>query len=211
MDSITNKKEKALQIISELKKLLPEVKSALNYSNNWEFLVAVILSAQTTDKQVNKVTETLFQKYPNQSDYANAPLAEFEKDISSVNFYHNKAKNIVATAKIVNERYNGEIPESMEELLSLPGVGRKTANVIIGNIFGKPQGIAVDTHVRRLTKLLGLTDNTDPAKIEKDLMEIIPKEDWTKLTHLLIEYGRKYCTARKHDHKNCPLFLHTSF
>ncbi len=205
MGTLNKKQEHVNKILSNLKDLFPNVKSALNYSNNWEFLVAVVMSAQTTDKQVNKVTEKLFKKYPKLSDYVNTNLHELEKDISSVNFYLNKAKNILATAKIISEKYLGEIPSTMEELISLPGVGRKTANVIIGNVFGKREGIAVDTHVRRLARLYGLTENEDPVKIEQDLMKIVPKEDWTKFTHLMIEYGRTYCPARKHDHINCPL------
>jgi len=205
MKSLQQHKQKAKEMIAKLKELFPNVKSALNYSNNWEFLVAVIMSAQTTDKQVNKVTEKLFKKYPKLEDYVKASLTTFDNDINSVNFHNNKAKNILATAKVIKEKYHGEIPATMEELTSLPGVGRKTANVIIGNVFGKPEGIAVDTHVRRLAKLYGLTDQTDPVKIEKDLMEVVPKEDWTKFTHLMIEYGRTYCPARKHDHSKCPL------
>lgn len=200
-----NNKEKVQKIISKLKKLFPNVKSALNYTNNWEFLVAVIMSAQTTDKQVNKVTETLFKKYPKLDDYVNVDLDTFKKDINAVNFYNNKAKNIVATAKIIKEKYKGKLPHMLSELITLPGVGRKTANVIVGNVFGKPEGIAVDTHVRRLSKLYGLTEHTDPKKIEQDLMKIIPKKDWTKFTHLMIEYGRTYCPARKHNHTDCPL------
>ena len=205
MKSLQQHKQKAKEMIAKLKELFPNVKSALNYSNNWEFLVAVIMSAQTTDKQVNKVTEKLFKKYPKLEDYVKASLTTFDNDINSVNFHNNKAKNILATAKVIKEKYHGEIPATMEELTSLPGVGRKTANVIIGNVFGKPEGIAVDTHVRRLAKLYGLTDQTDPVKIEKDLMEVVPKEDWTNFTHLMIEYGRTYCPARKHDHSKCPL------
>ena len=198
-------KEKGKKIILKLKALFPHVKSALNYSNNWEFLVAVIMSAQTTDKQVNKVTEKLFKKYPRLEDYVTSDLNEFKKDISAVNFFNNKAKNILATAKILHVKYKGNLPHTLSELITLPGVGRKTANVIVGNVFGKPEGIAVDTHVRRLSKLYGLTEKDTPEKIEKDLIQIIPKKDWTKFTHLMIEYGRTYCPARKHDHANCPL------
>lgn len=201
-----HKKQKVKNIIDSLKKLFPEAKTVLTYSNTFEFLVAVMLSAQTTDKQVNKVTPTLFKKYPTVADYAHAHLEEFQKDISSIGFYRNKAKNIIATAQIIHEKYHGEVPHTMEELIELPGVGRKTANVILGNAFGAPVGIAVDTHVKRLSKLLGLTSHTDPKKIEQDLMKIVPKEEWTRFTHLLIFYGRTYCTARPHDHTNCPLY-----
>jgi endonuclease-3 len=205
MKNLKQRQEKAKGMIAKLKQLFPNVKTALNYSNNWEFLVAVILSAQTTDKQVNVVTEKLFKNYPKLSDYTKTSLDQFKKDIHSVNFYNNKAKNILETAKIIQEKYKGQLPSTLNELITLPGVGRKTANVIMGNVFGKSEGIAVDTHVRRLSKLYGLTDNDDPAKIEQDLMQIVPKEDWTKFTHLMIEYGRTYCPARKHDHATCPL------
>ena len=193
------------KIIQKLKKLFPRAKIVLNYSNNWELLVAVILSAQCTDKMVNKVTEKLFRKYKTLSDYVKADPKEFEKDIRSTGFFRNKAKNILATAKIIKEKYKGEVPNTMKELLTLPGVARKTANVVLGNAYGIYEGIAVDTHVRRLSKLYGLTDENDPDKIEQDLMKIIPKKDWFKFTYLMIDYGRKYCPARRHDHKNCPL------
>jgi endonuclease-3 len=198
-------KEKALKIIKVLKRLFPTAKIALNYSNPWELLVAVVLSAQCTDKKVNEVTEKLFKKYKTLDDYIKANPREFEQDIKSTGFYKNKAKNILATARIINEKFNGRVPKTMEELLTLPGIGRKSANVILGNAYGIVEGIAVDTHVRRLAKKLGLTKNTDPDKIEKDLMQIIPKKYWFPFTYWLIEYGRKYCPARPHNHNNCPL------
>jgi endonuclease-3 len=205
MNKLKVRKEKAQKMIEKLKQLFPNAKSALNYSNNWEFLVAVMLSPQTTDKLVNKVTESLFKKYPELSDYVKTDVNEFDKYIHSVNYHHTKAKNILATAKIIQEKYHGRLPHTIAEMTEFPGVGRKIANVVVGNLFGKPEGIAVDTHVRRLSKLYGLTDSTDPKKIEQDLMEIIPPDDWTQFTHLMIEYGRTYCPARKHDHVNCPL------
>ncbi|MCS6789332.1 MAG: endonuclease III [Patescibacteria group bacterium] len=198
-------KKKVLEIIKILKKLFPNPKIALNYSNNWELFVAVVLSAQCTDKKVNEVTEKLFKKYKTLNDYVKADLKEFEKDIKSTGFYKNKAKNILNAAKIIKEKFNGQIPKTMEEILTLPGVGRKTANVILGNAYGIVLGIAVDTHVKRLSRLLGLTKNIDPNKIEKDLMEIIPKKYWFNITYWLIDYGRKYCPSRPHNHKNCPL------
>jgi endonuclease-3 len=198
-------KEKALKIIKVLKKLFPTAKIALNYSNPWELLVAVVLSAQCTDKKVNEVTKKLFKKYKTLDDYIKANPREFEQDIKSTGFYKNKAKNILATARIIKEKFNGQVPKTMEELLTLPGIGRKSANVILGNAYGIVEGIAVDTHVRRLAKKLGLTKNTDPDKIEKDLMQIIPKKYWFPFTYWLIEYGRKYCPARPHNHNNCPL------
>jgi len=204
-NNLVKKKKRALEIITELKKLFPKARIALNYSNNWELLAAVILSAQCTDKKVNEVTEKLFKKYKFLDDYAAANIKEFEQDIKSTGFYHNKAKNILASAKIVKEKFNGKIPRTMEEILILPGVARKTANVVLGNAYEVIEGIAVDTHVRRLSRLLGLTKEFNPDKIEKDLMKIIPKEEWFNFTYLLIDYGRKYCPARKHDHSDCPL------
>ncbi|MBI3273782.1 MAG: endonuclease III [Candidatus Colwellbacteria bacterium] len=177
----------------------------LNYSNNWELLVAVILSAQCTDKKVNEVTVQLFKKYRTLDDYVNANIKEFEKDVRSTGFYHNKAKNILASAKIIKEKFGGKVPAAMSELLTLPGVARKTANVVLGNAYGIVEGIAVDTHVKRLSRILGLTSETNPDKIEKDLMEIIPKNEWFDFTYRLIDYGRKYCSAKPHDHANCPL------
>ncbi len=200
-----DKKKKAAKIVAKLKELLPDSKIVLKYRNNWELLVSVILSAQCTDKMVNKVTEKLFQKYKTLDDYVNADIKEFEQDIRSTGFYHNKAKNVLAAAKVIKEKFGGKVPDTMEQLLSLPGVARKTANVVMGNAFGKVEGIAVDTHVRRLSKHLGLTTNDDPVKIEKDLMAILPQKEWFAFTYRLIDYGRAYCTARVHDHKNCPL------
>ena len=190
------RKKRAKKIIKELKKLLPNARMALNYSNNWELLVAVVLSAQCTDKMVNKVTAQLFKKYKKLDDYVRARQGEFEKDIHSTGFYRNKAKNILATAKIVKEKHGGKIPNTMEELLVLPGVARKTANVVLGNAFGVVEGVAVDTHVKRLSRRFGLTNEENPDKIEKDLMEIIPQKEWFTFTYLLIEYGRNYCSAR---------------
>lgn len=198
-------KDKAVIIVRELKKLFPNAKIVLKYSNHWELLVAVILSAQCTDRMVNIVTEKLFKKYKTLDHYVRAGLGEFEQDIRSTGFYRNKTKHILAAAKIIKERFHGKVPNTMEELLSLPGVARKTANVVLGNAFGIVEGIAVDTHVRRLSKLYGLTNHDDPKKIEQDLMKILPKNDWFKFTYLMIEYGRKYCPAKKHDHQNCPL------
>ena len=154
---------------------------------------------------VNRVTEKLFKKYKTLNDYINAVPREFEQDIKSCGFYKNKTKNILTTAKVIKAKYKDEVPNTMKDLLTLSGVARKTANVVLGNAFGIYDGIAVDTHVRRLSKLYGLTDHDNPDKIEQDLMRIIPKKDWFKFTYLMIDYGRKYCPARKHDHKNCPL------
>src|SRR3989344_3010206 len=173
-----NKKQKAEKIIEELKKLFPKTKIALNYSNPIQLFVAVVLSAQTTDKQVNIVTAKLFKKYEAIGDYVNTPLVEFEQDIKSIGLYKGKAKNIKAALEAINKQYKGKIPDSMEDLIKLPGVGRKTANVLLYNIYGKSEGIAVDTHVKRLSNLFGLSNNSNPDKIERDLMEIIPKSEW---------------------------------
>jgi endonuclease III len=203
--TIQEKKLKVKKIITKLKELFPIAETELKYSNTFEFLVAVTLSAQCTDKMVNRVTAPLFKKYSSLDDYVKADEVEFEQDIKSVTFYRNKAKNILTTARLIKEKYNGKVPQTMEELIILPGVGRKTANVILGNAFNNSVGIAVDTHVRRLSKVLGLTKHDDVVKIEKDLMKIVPREEWTDFTHLMILYGRKYCSARKHDHANCPV------
>lgn len=205
MEKLEYRKKLASKINSELKKLFPHAKIVLHYSNNWELMVAVQLSAQCTDKKVNEVTARLFKKYRKLEDYVKASQKEFEKDIRSTGFYHNKAKNILASAKIIKEKYHGKIPNTMEEILKLPGVARKTANVVLGNAYGVVEGIAVDTHVKRLSKLLGLTDETDPVKIEKDLMGILPKKEWFGFTYRLIDYGRKFCIAKNHKHEDCPL------
>ncbi len=196
--------KKALKLNAELKKIFPKSKISLKYSNPWELFVAVVLSAQTTDKKVNEVTAELFKKYKSLDDYLSADLNEFQNDIRQIGLYKTKAENILASAKIIKNRYKGKIPNNMESLLELPGVGRKTANIILGNIYGIVEGIAVDTHVRRLSQLFGLTKNSDPNKIEKDLMKILPRKDWFSFTYRMIDYGRKYCRARC-KHKNCPL------
>lgn len=196
------------KINQELKKLYPQVKIALNFSNPWELLVAVILSAQTTDKKVNEITEKLFKKYRTINDYVKANLKEFENDIKGVNYYKNKAKFILENAKIIKEKFGGKVPNKMEDLLQLKGVARKTANIVLSVAYGIFEGIAVDTHVKRLSKLLRLTKETKPEKIEEDLMAIIPKgPDWRDFPLRLIQYGREYCPAKKHNHNNCPLSL----
>lgn len=169
---------------------------SLNYNSPWELLVATMMSAQCTDERVNLVTKELFKKYKTVSDFAKADLKELEKDIHSVGFYHNKAKNIIATAKILLEKYNGEVPSKLEDLTSLAGVGRKTANVIRGNIFNDPS-IVVDTHVKRISNRLGFTKETDPEKIEFELMKVLPKDHWILYNIQIITFGREICVARK--------------
>ena len=177
----------------------------LKFGNDWELLVAVQLSAQCTDKKVNEITPALFARYRTLDDYVHADPREFERMIFQSGFYRNKTKNILAAATMVQQEFHGTIPKTMEAMLTIPGVARKTANVVLGNAHGVVEGIAVDTHVKRLSHVLGLSDETDPNKIEKDLMEMFPKKEWFHATYLLIEYGRKYCPAKKHDHTKCPL------
>jgi endonuclease-3 len=196
---LRERKRRAAKVVRALKKMFPHAKIALRYGNPWELLVAVMLSAQCTDKKVNEVTEKLFKKYRTLDDYVHADRREFERDIHSTGFYRQKAKNILAAAKIIKEKFNGKVPRTMEELLTLPGVARKTANIVLGNAYGIVEGIAVDTHVRRLSKKFGLTDHDDPVKIERDLMQILPKREWFDFTYRMIEYGRKVCPARKHN------------
>ena len=202
---LKERKKRAIAIIKELKRLFPKAKIALHYRNNWELLVSVVLSAQTTDKKVNEVTTNLFQKYKRLNDYATAKLKEFEEDIKKIGLYKTKAKNILTAANIIKEKYKGKIPKSMEELISLPGVGRKTANIILGTAYGIVEGIAVDTHVRRFSLKFDLTDSKDPNKIEKDLIKLLPKREWLSFSYLMVTYGRKVCPAREHDCKLHPL------
>lgn len=201
-----NSKEKILEIIKRLKKEYPSPKTALTFRSPFELLVATILSAQTTDVHVNKVTDGLFKKYKSFSDYASASPEAFQKDISSINFYKTKAKNIQSAAKMILEQYKSKVPGTMDELTSLPGVARKTANIILSNAYGIHEGIAVDTHVKRLSYRLGLTKNQDPFKIEKDLMAITPRNEWGTLSHLLIFHGRKICQAKRPKHEECVLY-----
>ncbi|MEK9147879.1 MAG: endonuclease III [Patescibacteria group bacterium] len=204
-DSFEMRKKRAAKIVAVLKKLFPKAKIFLNYSNNWELLVAVVLSAQCTDKKVNEVTAKLFKKYKTPNDYVKADPKEFEKDIRPTGFFRNKAKNILAAAKMVKDKFGGKIPRTMPEILKIPGVARKTANVVLGNAYGIVEGIAVDTHVRRLSIKLGLTDHNDPNKIEQDLMKLLPKSEWFSFTYRMIEYGRQICPARKHECPGHPL------
>jgi endonuclease-3 len=198
-------KTRVLKIIELLEKEHPDAKVALHYSNPLELLVATVLSAQSTDETINKVTKTLFKKYTKPEDYANADLKELEQDIRSTGFYHNKAKNLQNSAKMLVENYNSQVPKTMEELVKLPGVARKTGNIVLTNAYGVVAGVAVDTHVRRLAQRLGLSENTDPNKIERDLMSIVPKDKWMRITDLLIFHGRRVCTAKKPNCAGCVL------
>ncbi len=199
------KEEVVIEVIRRLEKVYPN-KLELNFKNPFELLIAVILAAQTTDAKVNHVTERLFKKYKTPEDYLRVPLEELQEDISSINYYRNKAKYIKGACKMIIEDYGGEVPKSVEELTRLPGVGRKTANMILYNAFGINEGIAVDTHTARVSKRLGLTEEEKPDKIEQELMQITPKEEWGKLSNLLILHGRYICTARNPKHKECVLY-----
>ncbi|MCS6957541.1 MAG: endonuclease III [Aquificaceae bacterium] len=193
------------EIILRLEKVFPN-RLELNFSNPLELLIAVILSAQTTDKKVNELTESLFKKYKRCEDYLRVPLEELERDISSVNYYRNKAKFIKSACQKIMEEFGGRVPDTMEGLTSLPGIGRKSANIILYNAFGKNEGIAVDTHVARVSQRLGLTKEAKPEKIEQDLMKQVPKDEWGKFSNLLILLGRYVCTAQKPKHHQCPLY-----
>jgi endonuclease-3 len=200
-----NNKTRVLKIISLLEKEFPDAKIALNYTNPLELLVATILSAQCTDERVNLVTKTLFKKYRTAKDYANADTKELEQDIKSTGFYRNKTKNIKKATQILVEKYSSQVPSTMDEILELPGVARKTANIVLQNAYGIVEGIAVDTHVRRVSARLGLSKNKDPNKIEADLMEIVLHDKWMRITDLLIFLGRKICTAKKPKCEICIL------
>lgn len=192
-----SEKQRTKKIIAQLRKAYPDAKCSLNHSNPLELLIATILSAQCTDERVNIVTADLFRKYRSCSDYLKAPTNELQNDIRTTGFFRNKTKSIQGACKMLNEKFNDQVPQDIDELLKLPGVARKTANVVLGNAFGIASGIVVDTHVSRLSRRLGLTRNSQPEKIERDLVEIVPKGDWIDFSHLLIYHGRKICKARK--------------
>ncbi len=196
---------KVKSILKTLHKLYPNPETALHYKNALEMLVATILSAQCTDVRVNLVTPTLFKKYPNAKAFASANPAELEKDLSSINFFRNKARNIRTMAEILLEKYKGKVPETLEDLVQLPGVGRKTANVVLGVVHEKAEGVVVDTHVARLSYRLGFTKQKDPKKIELDLIKIVPQKDWIDFSHLLILHGRAICKARRPLCEKCAL------
>jgi endonuclease-3 len=195
----------APEVVARLKAEFPDARTELDWKNPLELLVATMLSAQTTDVQVNKVTQDLFAKYRTAEDYAHADPTELEEDIRPTGFYRNKARSLRNMADVLVDEHGGEVPSTMQQLVALPGVGRKTANVVLGNAFGVDEGIVVDTHVRRVSGRLGLTENEDPVKIEQDLMKVVPQEDWTVFSHLLILHGRRTCKARKPDCPNCIL------
>jgi len=201
----TERKARARKIIARLKREYPDATSALHHSNALELVVATILSAQCTDARVNMVTPHLFAKYRTAAAYAAADPRVLEKEIQSTGFFRNKTKSIIGMAQALVERHGGEVPQTMEELTALPGVGRKTANVILGTWFKKNEGVVVDTHVHRLTRLLDLTRQDDPVKIEQDLMAIVPRDDWTWFSHTLILHGRAVCIARRPKCAECVI------
>ncbi|HEY4414334.1 MAG TPA: endonuclease III [Verrucomicrobiae bacterium] len=204
-ESLAAKKERTQKICAVLAKTYPGAHCELNFANPLELLVATILSAQCTDKRVNIVTTDLFKKYPAARDFAEAPLTDIEAAVKTTGFFRNKAKNIKACCTALVEKYNGQVPRTMAELHSLAGVGRKTANVVLGNAFDINVGVVVDTHVTRLCNRLGLVKGTDAVKIEQELMPLVPQKDWTLFSHWLIWHGRRRCPARKPDCANCEI------
>ena len=198
-------REQVRAIIAELRRLYPDARSSLNFTNPLELLIATQLSAQCTDERVNIVTADLFKKYRSVEDYATVSQEELEQDIRSTGFYRNKAKNIRAASQRIITNYGGEVPRTMEDLLTLPGVARKTANVVLGNAFGIVVGFVVDTHIGRLARRFGWTTHEDPVKVEQDLMKLIPQQDWLDLSHLMIYHGRAVCLARKPLCEKCTL------
>jgi len=199
------KRTRAAEIVKRLERIYPEASIALRFSNPLELLVATILSAQSTDVGVNRVTPALFKRYPTAEDYAAADVGELERLIYATGFYHNKAKSIMGAARVMLERFDAKVPRTMAEIIQLPGVARKTGNIVLYNAYGVIEGIAVDTHVRRLSNLLGLSNESDPEKIEKDLMKLIPRQRWGSFPYLLIEHGRAVCIARRPRHADCVL------
>jgi endonuclease-3 len=203
--TVSERKERVNKILAILDQLYPAATCALHHRNAWELLVATILSAQCTDKRVNEVTPHLFRKYPTIEDFAATSQQELAQDIRSTGFFNNKAKSLIGAAKKILTDFGGKVPTTMEEMLTIPGVARKTANVVLGTAYGIPSGIVVDTHVRRIARRLDLTLATDPDKIEQDLMEVIPREKWISVSHQLIHHGRNLCIARNPRCHECPL------
>ena len=205
MSVATKKQERAHDIVVRLKQMYPKAKCSLDFTNAFELLIATMLSAQSTDARVNIVTKSLFRKYPDPASFARATQQEMERDVKQTGFYRNKAKAVIAASKAIEERHGGEVPQSMDELTALPGVGRKTANVVLSNAFKTPVGIVVDTHVARVSARLGLTASSDAEKIEEDLKNHIPQKEWTSYSHRIIYHGREICVARKPKCRECLL------
>ena len=205
MPSDADAKRRAAKVVGQLRRHYPHATCSLDFQTPLELLVATILSAQCTDQRVNLVTKELFKKYPSAAHYARASLAELERDIQSTGFYRNKAKSIQGGCQALVDRHGGKVPKQIKKLTNLPGIGRKTANVVLGTAFGIASGVVVDTHVGRVSRRLGLTGEKNPAKIERDLIKQIPKKEWISLSHRMIQHGRRYCTARKPNCDECPL------
>ena len=201
----TKKQERATDVVTRLKQMYPRAKCSLDFTNAFELLIATMLSAQSTDVRVNIVTKSLFRKYPNPAAFANASQVEMERDVKQTGFFRNKAKAVIAASRVIMEKHGGDVPKTMEELTALPGVGRKTANVVLSNAFNIRVGIVVDTHVARVSGRLGFTKSDDPAFIEQDLMKLIPQKEWTVFSHRLIYHGRSVCVARKPKCRECML------
>ncbi len=204
--SLPTLKKRAQQIITALRAEFPDTRCSLDHQDPWQLLVATILSAQCTDERVNKVTPGLFEQFPTMKDFADAPIEEIEEAIRSTGFYRNKAKSLQGAARVLLENHDGEIPDDMTALVKIPGCGRKTANVVLGEIFNHPGGVVVDTHVGRISRKLGLTDQTDPVKVEKQLNACIPPQEWRDYGHLIIDHGRKTCKARTPRCDACCLY-----
>ncbi len=204
-ETLKARKERAKRIVAILKKAYPDARCSLDHRTPLQLLVATILSAQCTDARVNLVTPALFAKYRTAGDFADADLPELEKLVRSTGFYRNKAKNIKEACRIITERHRGEVPRTMQEMLGLPGVARKTANIVLGNAYGVIEGAPVDTHAIRISRLLGWTKNTEQGKIERDLMELLPRKDWLKISDLFVHHGRAICIARRPLCSKCPI------
>ncbi len=206
LKTLPTRRKRTKQILEILREEFPNTECSLIHDDAWQLLVATILSAQCTDERVNKVTPGLFERFPTPADFAEAPIEEIEEAIHSTGFYRNKAKSLQGAARSVLENHGGEMPDDMKRLIKLPGVGRKTANVVLGEIFNRPDGVVVDTHVGRISKKLGLTDQTDPVKVEKQLADLMPQSDYRDFGHLLIDHGRKTCKARRPNCDACQLY-----
>lgn len=201
----TKKQDRAVEVVAKLRQMYPKAKCSLDFTNAFELLIATILSAQSTDARVNIVTKSLFRKYPDPQSFASASQVEMERDVKQTGFFRNKAKAVIACSKAIMEKHGGEVPRTMDELTALPGVGRKTANVVLSNALKTPVGIVVDTHVTRVSGRLGFTKSADPVVIEQDLMKLIPQKEWTSFSHRLINHGREICIARKPKCSVCLL------
>jgi endonuclease-3 len=208
MLDLSTRKKRVRAVLRILRREFPESRCSLDHKDGFQLLIATILSAQCTDARVNQVTPTLFKQFPTARDFATAPIAEIEEAVRSTGFYKNKAKAIQGASRAILADHRGKLPTTMEAMVELPGVGRKTANVVLGNACGNPDGVVVDTHVSRITRKLGLTDQKDPEKIERQLNEIVPRRDWVDFAHLLIDHGRKTCKARTPLCDECPLYKH---